>query len=121
MMSEDSEGTMVKPEPEIDVKDTTILTNIPMVGDHIDLRHAVVIMPDNSDGNLSINTVHDSNVVVVASMTSDGELITPDMEPMVQEQPEPESPEKEVEPRDPNTCLHCDRVFRSQTVSLILH
>lgn len=113
-MSEASEGFPVKPEPnETDVKDTTLLTNIP-IGESIDLQQAVVIVPENSDGNMSINTIHESNnVVVLASMTSDGELITPD---------DPSAPENDIEPdpepepRDPNTCTHCGKVFRSQTV-----
>lgn len=121
-MSEASEG-FIKPEAEmVDVKDTTLLTNIPM-DETIDLQHAVVIMPENSDGNLSINTVQDSNVVVLASMTSNGELITPDMNPTTE--PEPGTSEAQAEqteevpeePRDPNTCSHCNKVFRSQTVS----
>lgn len=120
-MSETSEG--VKPEPSeasTDVKDTTLLTNIPM-DDTIDLQHAVVIMPENSDGNLAINTIHEgNNVVVVASVTSNGELITPDILPE-QSQPEQveEVPEKEP-PKDPNTCTHCNKVFRSQTVGFFI-
>lgn len=119
-MSETSEG-LIKREPENqDVKDATILTNIPMV-EAIDLQHAVVIMPDNSDGALPINTVQDSNVIVLASMTSNGELITPDT-PDLGPEPgtsEPLEEQKEIleEPRDPNTCVHCNRVCRSQTVS----
>lgn len=84
-MSEASEGTDIKAESVEStsfVKETTILTNIPM-GETIDLQHALVIVPESSDGNLQINTIHESdNVVVVASVTSNGELITPDLHPL---------------------------------------
>lgn len=122
-MSEDSKGlvvkqeSLIKPEPEAPVIEN--VENIPIV-DAIDIENAVVIMPENTDGDISLENVNEGSVVVVASVSSSGELITSDGEPIVEalQAAEVSTLQEEVavqEPKDPNTCTHCNKVFKSQT------
>lgn len=121
-MSEDSGTAAVKPEikseVQTDVKDATILEHIPIV-EEIDLQNAVVIMPENAESELTENDMNEGNVVVVASVSSSGELITSDGEPVRESlgsnSGASSSQIEQAVARDPNTCKYCEKVFRSQT------
>lgn len=111
-MSIMSEDAVIKPEVKSEGTDSSMLEDIPM-DEAIDIENAVVIMPDGGDGALGM----EGSVVVVASVSSSGELVTSDGEPVTEPlDGEPSSSIAKVEePKDPNTCKYCDKVFRSQT------
>lgn len=106
-----------------DVKDAALL-DLP-----IDIENAsVVIMRDGVDAAPDSDA---NQLVVLASVSSSGELITSDGEIVTaeddeeleeeEEEVEEEEEEEEEEPEpvkkvlEPNQCKHCDKVFRSQT------